>query len=133
MPYRAPMRGHSLWASILSLIAFAVIILGGILWITSGAGLLTLEQVPDAEELGLLKSQGNAMIVLIEAWNTAHGRYPASLEEACIVVPPADYGGWHYLTDRKGSDFSLSIGPYSTLYPFSLCWLTESQDWYFDD
>ena len=127
------MRGQSLWAFILSLLVFTVIVLGGILWLTSGVGLITLESVPDAEELDQLKTDGNTMIVLIEAWKTAHGAYPASLEEACIAVPPAEYGGWHYLTDRTGSDFSLSIGPCSTRYPFSLCWLTESQEWYFDD
>lgn len=127
------MRGQSLKASILSLVLFVGIVILGILWFPRGFGLLTMARVPDAAELEELKSEGGAMVALIEQWHAEHGRYPVSLEAAAINVPIADYGGWTYLTDREGTDFSLSIGPYSPLYPFSLTWLTESQTWYFHD
>ncbi|GEM_PF-3045858 len=127
------MRGQSVWAFILSLLFYIVVILAGILWLTSGVGLLNYGKMPDASQVEELMSEGDAMIAQIEAWNVAHGRYPVSLEDACILVPEADYEGWYYLTDKDGTDFMLSIGPYSPRYPFSLTWLTDSQEWYFHD
>lgn len=127
------MRGQSVWAFIFSLLLYVVVILAGIFLLTTGAGLLDYERMPDAYQLEELMSEGDVMVAQIEAWNASHGRYPVSLEDAGIAVPQADYEGWYYLTDSAGADFMLSIGPYSSRFPFSLTWLTDSQEWYFHD
>ncbi len=90
------------------------------------------EKFPTAAEFEQLKAEGNAIIVQIEAYKSSHGEYPASLEAAAIVVPKADYGGWHYMLQDNGG-FELSIGQYTMRSPFTLSKVNGDERWYIDN
>jgi hypothetical protein len=58
-----------------------------------------------------LKTQGDSVVLQIEAYRTAHGQYPQSLHEVHIKAPFTFFGRWHY--SRFDSNyFELSVGKY---------------------
>ena len=95
------------------------------------AGALGPERVPSDAEFDQLEAQGDAIIVEIEAYRQIHGEYPATLEDAAIVVPRADYGGWKYERTENGG-FVLRIGQYTMRSPFTLFRRSGDDEWHID-
>jgi hypothetical protein len=58
-----------------------------------------------------LKEQGNMLVHKLDAYHSAHGEYPHSLEGAQIKAPFTFFGHWHYKREAEDS-FWLYVGDY---------------------
>lgn len=83
-----------------------------------------------APNFAQLRVAGDKLITRIETFRDVHGRYPDSMEEAGLVSPTADYGGFRYTRDENGS-FRLFIGNTSK-YRFYLFWHSSLGAWEID-
>lgn len=71
------------------------------------------------------------IILQLDAYKAAHGRYPATLDAAGIKPPVYRGGGaFNYGVDADGS-CGLSVGDY-LLDNFAASWHSESREWSFD-
>lgn len=70
---------------------------------------------PKAYDLEAVKAAGNPMVTALMRYRSAHGHYPASLQEAGISNATTDLGNFEY--ERKGSGnrayFVLAAGDYA--------------------
>ena len=125
------MAGRIVFAYILAGIVIVALVIIPLRACANMAAALGPQKVPTQEEFEQLKAQGDAIIVQIEAYKQSQSEYPISLEDAAIVVPQADYGGWQYVRTDKGG-FELSIGQYTLQSSFTLLRREGDERWYID-
>ncbi len=78
-----------------------------------------------------LKSQAAAVIESIEAYRSAHGRCPDSLDELGLALPETRFGPWRYEVVGEGEHFHLKVGDYDR-NGFRIDYRSTMNDWVID-
>jgi type II secretory pathway pseudopilin PulG len=95
--------------------------------LTSGVVAYCVARTP---RFDALKAEGNTLVQQIEAYRSAHGEYPQSLEQAHIKAPFTFFGRWQYISTKRDW-FMLSLGEYDR-DDFELRYRPDS-GWYIND
>ena len=96
-----------------------------------GACMLSMHPFPKAAQQRELESSGDRIVAELEAWRSAHGRYPSNFEEGGIATLDTDFGTWRYLRWEDGQSFELRMGDYN-VDGWVLFWNTPRRSWRMD-
>ena len=96
-----------------------------------GACVLSMHPLPVGAQQSELQHAGDELLAELENWRNAHGRYPASFDEAGITPEKTAFGRWEYGLDANAQTCQLKLGDYD-VDGWVLYWRSDERQWRWD-